>query len=178
MKQLFRFEPKNNECDFKRIDRLRTKMQNRKASICSQRALLYTESFKESENDAYIIRKAKAFAHTLKHMDIYIEEDSLIFGNMASSNFAAPIYPEYSIDWVVAELDEFEKRTGDIFYIDEKVKEDIRSIAPYWHNHTHEDEVNAIFQKLIYYQKNKGYYIVVGFLCQVMDILCLIMKRC
>lgn len=141
MKQLFRFEPKNNECDFKRIDRLRNKMQNRKASICSQRALLYTESFKESEDDAYIIRKAKAYAHTLKHMDIYIEEDSLIFGNMASSNFAAPIYPEYSIDWVVDELDEFDKRTGDIFYIDEKVKEDIRRIAPYWHNHTHEDEV-------------------------------------
>lgn len=141
MKQLFRFEPKNNECDFKRIDRLRNKMQNRKASICSQRALLYTESFKESEDDAYIIRKAKAYAHTLKHMDIYIEEDSLIFGNMASSNFAAPIYPEYSIDWVVAELDEFDKRTGDIFYIDEKVKEDIRRIAPYWHDHTHEDEV-------------------------------------
>lgn len=141
MKQLFRFEPKNNECDFKRIDRLRNKMQNRKASICSQRALLYTESFKESENDTYIIRKAKAYAHTLKHMDIYIEDDSLIFGNMASSNFAAPIYPEYSIDWVVAELDEFDKRTGDIFYIDEKVKEDIRRIAPYWHGHTHEDEV-------------------------------------
>lgn len=141
MKQLFRFEPKNNECDFKRIDRLRNKMQNRKASICSQRALLYTESYKESEDDAYIIRKAKAYAHTLKHMDIYIEEDSLIFGNMASSNFAAPIYPEYSIDWVVDELDEFDKRTGDVFYIDEKVKEDIRRIAPYWHNHTHEDEV-------------------------------------
>lgn len=141
MKQLFRFEPKNNECDFDRIDRLRNKMQNRKASICSQRALLYTESFKESEDDAYIIRKAKAYAHTLKHMDIYIEEDSLIFGNMASSNFAAPIYPEYSIDWVVDELDEFDKRTGDVFYIDEKVKEDIRRIAPYWHNHTHEDEV-------------------------------------
>lgn len=141
MKQLFRFEPKNNECDFDRIDRLRNKMQNRKASICSQRALLYTESFKESEDDAYIIRKAKAYAHTLKHMDIYIEEDSLIFGNMASSNFAAPIYSEYSIDWVVDELDEFDKRTGDVFYIDEKVKEDIRKIAPYWHNHTHEDEV-------------------------------------
>lgn len=141
MKQLFRFEPKNNECDFDRIDRLRNKMQNRKASICSQRALLYTESFKESEDNAYIIRKAKAYAHTLKHMDIYIEEDSLIFGNMASSNFAAPIYPEYSIDWVVDELDEFDKRTGDVFYIDEKVKEDIRRIAPYWHNHTHEDEV-------------------------------------
>lgn len=141
MKQLFRFEPINNECDFDRIDRLRNKMQNRKASICSQRALLYTESFKESENDTYIIRKAKAYAHTLKHMDIYIEEDSLIFGNMASRNFAAPIFPEYSIDWVVAELDEFDKRTGDIFYIDDKVKEDIRRIAPYWHNHTHEDEV-------------------------------------
>ena len=107
MKDLFYMNIKNNDCDFDRIDRMRERMHNRKAYICSQRALLYTESFKKSENEAYIIRKAKAFAHTLRNMDIYIEEDSLIFGNMGYRNFSAPIYPEFSIDWVIKELDEF-----------------------------------------------------------------------
>ena len=77
--------------DKNRIERLRYKMEKRKASICSQRAILYTESFKESEEDSYILRKAKAFKHTLENMSIYIENDSLIFGNQASRNFAAPI---------------------------------------------------------------------------------------
>ena len=79
------------ELDRERLARLQKRMQNRKASICSQRALLYTESFQQTEQDPYILRKAKAFAHTLTHMDIYLEEDSLIFGNQASRNFAAPI---------------------------------------------------------------------------------------
>lgn len=142
MKKLFRLEIKNNDCDFERIDRLRIKMQKRKASICSERALLYTHSFQTTENETYIIRKAKAFAHTLENMSIYIEKDSLIFGNMASRNFAAPIYPEYSIDWIIDELDYFEKRQGDVFLISEDVKQDLKGIASYWHGHTHEDEVN------------------------------------
>ncbi len=140
-KPLFRMTLHNKDCDFERIDRLREKMQKRKASICSQRALLYTQSFQTSEGQPYIIRKAKAFAHTLANMDIYIEEDSLIFGNMAKQNFAAPIFPEYSIQWVIDELDTFEKRGGDVFYITQEVKDDLVSIAPYWLNHTHEDEV-------------------------------------
>ncbi len=135
------FIPQTDDIDMERIERFHKRMQNRRASICSERAVLYTESFKGTEGEDYTIRKAKAFAHTLRNMSIYIEEDSLIFGNQASTNFAAPIFPEYSIDWVVKELDEFEKRSGDVFYITEEVKEDIRRIAPYWHGHTHEDEV-------------------------------------
>ncbi len=135
------FVPQTNDIDLERIEKFHKKMQNRKASICSERALLYTESFKETESEPYTIRKAKAFAHTLRNMTIYIDEESLIFGNQASRNFAAPIFPEFSIDWVVKELDEFEKRSGDVFYITEEVKEDIRKIAPYWHGNTHEDEV-------------------------------------
>lgn len=143
MKELFEFKPQNNDCDFKRIDRLQHKMQHRKANICAERAVFYTESFKQSEGEPYIIRKAKAFSHTLENMTIYIEDDSLIFGNMASKNFGAPIYPEYSIDWVINELDQFEQRSGDIFYIDEDTKNRLKEIAPYWHGHTHEDEVLA-----------------------------------
>ncbi|RNM30622.1 formate C-acetyltransferase/glycerol dehydratase family glycyl radical enzyme [Absicoccus porci] len=126
-----------------RTKRLREKMEKRKATICAQRAVLYTQSFQQTEGEPYILRKAKAFAYTLEHMTIYIEPDSLIFGNQASQNFAAPIFPEYSIQWVIDELDTFAKRSGDIFYIDEKIKEDLRSIAPYWKGHTHEDRVNA-----------------------------------
>lgn len=134
-------------CDVERIDRLRKKMQHRQASICSQRAVLYTKSFQETQGEPYILRKAKAFAKTIREMDIYIEKDSRIFGNMASRNFAAPIYPEYSIDWVVKELDEFAHRSGDVFFVNEKVKEEIRKIAPYWHSQTHEDEVNEHLPK-------------------------------
>jgi pyruvate formate-lyase/glycerol dehydratase family glycyl radical enzyme len=124
-----------------RIDRLRKIMLDTKASLCSQRALLYTESFKQTENEPYILRKAKAFAHTLDHMSIFIETDSLIFGNIASKNFAAPVFPEYSMDWLVDEIDTFSLRKGDVFQVDEKVKAELLSISDFWLGHTHKDEV-------------------------------------
>ena len=143
MKSFLFYKPETNDADWQRLDRLRYKMEQRQASICSERAMLYTESFQTTEGKPYILRKAIAFAHTLSKMTIYLEPDSLIFGNQASRNFAAPIFPEYSIDWVINELDEFDQRTGDRFEIDETVKADLRSIHAYWHGHTHEDEVNA-----------------------------------
>ena len=105
MRNFLEFIPQTDDIDLSRIDRFQKKMSNRVASICSERAVLYTESFKQTEGEPYILRKAKAFAHTLAHMTVYIESDSLIFGNQASSNFAAPVFPEFSIDWVVDELD-------------------------------------------------------------------------
>lgn len=137
---LLEYEIKN-KLNLQRISSLQQKMEQRKANICFERALLYTKSFQETENDEYIIRKAKAFSKTLEEMTIYIEEDSLIVGNMACRNFAAPIFPEYSIKWVINELDWFSKREGDVFFIDEECKKVLKEIAPYWINHTHEDEV-------------------------------------
>ena len=140
-KTYLEFVPRSSDISLERIGRLRRRMQQRQASICSERALLFTESFRQTEGMPYGLRKAQAFAHVLDHMSIYLEPDSILFGNQASRDFAAPIYPEYSIDWVVRELDEFEQRSGDVFRIDEQTKADIRGIAPYWHGHTHEDEV-------------------------------------
>lgn len=150
------FVPQTKDIDLLRIHRLQQRMEKRSASICSERALLITESFRQTEGEDYVLRKAKAFAHILKNMTIYIDPDSLIFGNQASRNFAAPIFPEYSIEWVIKELDEFDQRTGDVFKISEQVKADLRSIASYWKGHTHEDEVLRTTPKNIRQAEKQG----------------------
>ncbi len=139
--KLLSFVPQNQDCDFVRIERLQNKMYHRKATLCAERAEIYTEVFQKTEGEAMVLRKAKAFNETLSRMSIYIEPDSLIVGNQACRDFAAPIFPEYSIDWIVEEMDEFEKRSGDSFFVDEETKERIRAIAPYWYGKTHKDEV-------------------------------------
>jgi len=140
--------------DFERISRLRAKMMRHQASLCSERAFFYTESFKQTENQSMILRKAKAFALTLSRMSLYIEDESLIFGNQASRNFAAPIFPEYSIDWIVSEIDSFPIRSGDAFLVDPQVKKDLLSIAPYWSGKTHQDQVkNHLSQEILLAQK-------------------------
>jgi pyruvate formate-lyase/glycerol dehydratase family glycyl radical enzyme len=125
-----------------RIERLRYRMEKRQASLCSERALIYTRVFRETTDEPFIVRRALGFAATLREMTIYVEEDSLVFGNQASRNFAAPIFPEYSIDWVVQELDEFALRSGDAFDVSEAVKAELRGIHSFWHGNTHEDVVN------------------------------------
>ena len=45
-----------------------------------------------------------------------------------------PIFPEYTLEFVLNELDLFEKRDGDVFYITEETKDQLRAIAPFWEN--------------------------------------------
>lgn len=141
MIEFLSFVPQNEECDFERIDRLQSRMNNRVPTICPERAEIITESFRKTEGEPIVVRRAKALDAILEGMTIYIEEDSLIFGNQARINFAAPVFPEYSFDWVIEEMDDFPKRSGDYFNIDEDTKERLRKLQLYWHGKTHQDEV-------------------------------------
>ena len=141
MTDFLSFKPQNNDCDFKRIEYLQEKMNSRIPVICPERAEIITESFKKTEGEPVVIRRAKALDEILSKMSIYIEEGMLIIGNQASSNFAAPIFPEYSFNWVINELDEFSKRSGDYFNITKETKDRLRVLQDYWQGITHQDNV-------------------------------------
>ena len=141
MTELLSFKPVNDDCDFDRIHKLQSRMNARTATICPERAEIITDCFKRTEGEPIVIRRAKALAEILDKMTVYIEPDSLIVGNQASINFAAPVFPEYSYDWVVNELDDFEHRSGDYFIVSEDTKERLRKLEDYWIGKTHKDEV-------------------------------------
>lgn len=105
-----------------------------KPYIDAQRAILATLAYKENLNQPRVMVRAKMLEKVLDHMSIYIEDKSLLAGNQATKNRNAPIFPEYTMEFVMNELDQFEKRDGDIFYITEKTKEQLREIAPFWQN--------------------------------------------
>lgn len=117
-----------------RMNDFREQVLEEKPYIDAQRALLATEAYKENKNQPAVIKRALMLKNILEKMSIYIEDETLIVGNQASSNKDAPIFPEYTMEFVMNELDLFEKRDGDVFYITEKTKEDLRSIAPFWEN--------------------------------------------
>jgi pyruvate formate-lyase/glycerol dehydratase family glycyl radical enzyme len=115
-----------------RLVHLREKVLETKPSVCTERALFYTEAYREHKNEPVIIRRAYALEKTLKNMTIFIEEGGLIAGNHSSRLRAAPIFPEYAVDWLTEEMDELDKRPGDAFYITDKHKKDITEIASWW----------------------------------------------
>jgi len=128
---------------FPRVQRVRKNLMAVPPTICPERALLIAESYQQTEGEPYVLRKAKALKNILSNMSIYIEDDQLIVGNQACCNRAAPIFPEYSFDWVIEELDQFNKRTGDVFDITEDTKQKLRGIQSYWKGKTHQEEVYA-----------------------------------
>lgn len=130
-----------------RMHEFREELLNAKPMVCAQRAVLATESYKKHLADPMVLRRAYCLQNILEHMDIFIEPQTLIAGNQASSNRSAPIFPEYAMDWVIDELDEFEKRDGDKFYITEETKKQLREIAPFWENNTLKDRGLAAMPK-------------------------------
>jgi pyruvate formate-lyase/glycerol dehydratase family glycyl radical enzyme len=119
-----------------RVTRLKDKYLHTKPTVCTERAELYTEAYKEYEAKPLIIRRALALDRTLRQMTIAIDEGELIVGNQASKLRAAPIFPEYAVGWILDELDELDKRPGDAFYVEEQQKVRIREICSYWKGKT------------------------------------------
>ncbi|WP_288518532.1 glycyl radical protein [uncultured Holdemanella sp.] len=117
-----------------RMKEFREEVLDEKPYIDAERAILATEAYKENLNQPRVMVRAKMLEKILNHMSIYIEDKSLLAGNQATKNRNAPIFPEYTMEFVINELDQFEKRDGDVFYITEKTKEQLREIEPFWQN--------------------------------------------
>lgn len=69
-------------------------------------------------------------------MAISLEEGELLVGNHSSKLKAAPIFPEYVVNWILDELEEFHIRPGDKFYLSQNDKDDIKKICEYWKGKT------------------------------------------
>lgn len=107
-----------------------------KPYIDATRAVLATKAYQTYAKEPVIKKRALMLKNILEKMPVFIEDHTLLVGNQAKINRAAPVFPEYAMEWVINELDEFEKRDGDAFYIEEETKQQLREIAPFWEGNT------------------------------------------
>ena len=117
-----------------RMQAFREEMLDEKPYIDAERAVLATEAYRANQNQPNVMKRALMLEKILDNMSIYIEDKTLIVGNQATKNRNAPIFPEYTMEFVLNELDTFEKRDGDVFYITEETKQQLRDLAPFWEN--------------------------------------------
>lgn len=122
-----------------RIDRLVAHLFAKMPEIESARAKLITESYKETENEPIIIRRAKAFAHILENIPIIIREDELVVGSSTIAPRGCQTYPEFSYEWLEGEFDTVAARSADPFYISEQAKREIKEANGYWKGKTTSD---------------------------------------
>ncbi len=128
-----------------RMESFREELLNAKPQVCVERAMITTQVYREKQDQPLALKRARMLEKVLEQMTIFIEPQTLIAGNQASTNRSAPIFPEYAMKWVIDELDEFEHRDGDVFYITEENKEKLRRIAPFWEHNTVLDRGLAAF---------------------------------
>jgi len=130
-----------------RISVLRERVMGTKPSVCTERAKYYTRVYAEHEDQPVIIKRALALEMTLKEMTIFIDKGELIVGNQSSKHRAAPIFPEYAVDWLPAEMDELANRPGDAFFITEEHKKELVEIAAWWKGKTLYTKGRAMMSK-------------------------------
>ena len=119
-----------------RIQKLVDALYEHMPVIESARAKLITESYKETEGEPIITRRAKAFAHILHNIPIIIRDNELIVGSSTIAPRGCQTFPEFSYEWLEAELDTVATRTADPFEIAEETKVELKEADKYWKGKT------------------------------------------
>ncbi len=119
-----------------RVDRLKDALFAKAPEIEVERAVLLTESYKNTEGLPTIARRAKAFRHILENLPITINEDELVVGSATKSPRSCQIFPEFSFQWIEDEFDTIQTRNADPFVLSEESKKALKEVFAYWRGKT------------------------------------------
>ncbi len=123
-----------------RIEALRDGLVETIPEICPERAEIFTESMKKSEGKPIVKRRAQSLYDVLDKMTIFVRDGELIIGNQASTVRGAPVFPEYSVDWILDEFEgkpyHFSERPCDKFTYSEDTKKRVLKTIDYWKGKT------------------------------------------
>lgn len=135
MKEFYTGSVKKSE----RITRLVENLYRNMPEIEADRAVLLTESFKKTEGEPIILRKAKAFKNIVENIPITIRDEELIVGSATKVPRGCQTFPEYSYKWLEDEFETVETRSADPFYISEETKKRLKEANNYWEGRTNSD---------------------------------------
>lgn len=119
-----------------RIQRLVDHLYAKLPEIEAARGVIITESYRETENEPIVIRRAKAFEKICQELPIIIRPEELIVGSNTIAPRGCQVFPEYSFSWLEDEFDTVETRSADPFYISEETKKTLHEVCKYWKGKT------------------------------------------
>ncbi|MCK7490279.1 MAG: hypothetical protein MZU79_08900 [Anaerotruncus sp.] len=134
-----------------RTARLRNRLMAVEPSVCHERATVVTEVYERlGDSLPPILLRAHAPAAVLERMSLRIEPDELIVGNQAGRPRSAPIFPEYSWEWIIEELDSLPMRAADRFAVPAETRQALQDILPKWRGKSFRDRaVRALPEEVL-----------------------------
>lgn len=116
-----------------RIEKIRQNYVNSKPEISYERALIWTESHKNTEGKPICIRRAQAFYDCCDRLGVHIFEGELVVGATGEFRKCGILTPEFSWMWVDREMENFATRPQDPYLMTEEQQAFVREkIFPYW----------------------------------------------
>ncbi|MBE9572991.1 MAG: hypothetical protein IMF11_20390, partial [Proteobacteria bacterium] len=117
-------------------------MYRPEVSLDLKRSRLLTESYKITENDPIVMRRAKSLEYILSNMNVYIQEHERIVGNYAASPGALMMAIE--TNWKAYER---MVTIGDArSLLDDEGRSELKEICKYWDGKTLRDKQNRAFK--------------------------------
>ncbi len=126
--------------------------------LCIERARLVTESYKQSEGQPMVLRRARALAHYLDNRTLYILPDERIVGNIGSEPCSLVTFPEKWSGW----LDKAINGEYMMLLPDEEKREELHKIHSYWRGKSvHGRERSLLPEEILYYwfYPNQGVFL-------------------
>ncbi|MFW9820216.1 MAG: pyruvate formate lyase family protein, partial [Candidatus Thorarchaeota archaeon] len=107
-----------------------------KYELCIERMRSFTEIYEQFPNDSEVIKRAKAIAHTLKNMTIFIRDDELLVGNETSKNLGEKINLDLlrydnSLD-KPSTYKKLTRRKLQPFFISDEDQKQLLHMIPFW----------------------------------------------
>lgn len=119
-----------------RVKRLKRAIVDAVPYVESERAVLVTESYKETEELSPIMRRAKAAEKIFNNLPVTIHGDELIVGAITKNLRSTEICPEFSYEWVEKEFDTMSTRMADPFQIPKETARELQEAFKYWKGKT------------------------------------------
>lgn len=135
----------DNPSPFSRINKiLKTTQKTTNGEVVAERASLVTEAYQKHAGAPQVVKCAEGVSNMLRNVPIIIFEDELVVGNLGCDKKAAPVFPEFGLNWIVNEMENgrlnySEQRTHDYFTYTEETQRRLTEIKDYWRGQCIED---------------------------------------
>ena len=126
---------------------MEAKRKNAKPQLDIERAKLVTEAYEIYANTTPVLRRAKAFAYILDHMQTVILDGELLVGSQTRRMRGVPIFPEFGAKWIIDEIDLFPKRTTDPILVGNEDRDKMISLLKKWDDNTFDLQSTAVLDE-------------------------------
>ena len=121
-------------------------MRSQRPRLDIERAVLFTESMRETEQYPLVLRWGKAVRHILENIPVVIQDGEILVGTIGGPGRISPLYPELRCGWFPKGMPETQKK--DAYAVrSEDIATFMEKVEPYWRGKTAHERYLALMPK-------------------------------